>query len=102
MKKKNEDVELLMASIGTGKENAVKSHDPITARVLRAEVQKKQRKGDILINHGDGYYRPDLSTIDGQIEFSRYISKYKRAALSLRSKIEAMEYAAWEALHGKG
>jgi membrane peptidoglycan carboxypeptidase len=65
-------------------------HDP----VVITRIEDAQGKGDIIINLGDGYYRPDLSNPVEAAEFRHYINQKRSRIRAQMKTITAMENAA--------
>lgn len=84
--------ESLFKQIGTGKENAVtRPRNECEDRGLRKMVENAQAKGDIIINLGSGYYRPDLSNPEEIREYHHYIAQKRSRIRSHLKTITAME-----------
>lgn len=92
---KNSKYDDLFIQIGSGKENALsRPQNPLRDRRLRKSIENAQGKGDIIINVGDGYYRPDLSNPVEAAEFRHYINQKRSRIRAQMKTITAMENAA--------
>lgn len=100
MKDKTYVVKDLFAQIGVGKKNILKrpgnSYDD---RILRKKIQEAQESGDIIINVGEGYYRPILAIPEEKLEFEHYINSKKSRINAHARTIAAMERTAKEMIN---
>ena len=95
MKEKNNLSEIIFNKIGYGKIHALpRPTDQAIDRALRKKIEVSQSKGDIIINVGYGYYRPDLSVPEELAEYNAYIRQKKSKLRSEMITLEAMEKTA--------
>ena len=94
----NNDINIAVAyfsKIGKGKDNALQR--PRNARVdrkLRRLIEEAQGAGDIIINVGEGYYRPDMHNPAERGEYLHYIAQLKSRIRAHVRNIAALEKAA--------
>ena len=95
MKKQNNASEEIFSQIGVGKNASVqRPQNVIDDRRLRKRIELAQANGDIIINVGRGYYRPDLNVPEEAEEFHHYINAKKSRIHAHLKTIKAMEKAA--------
>lgn len=92
----------LFNMIGRGKENALKRNrnDP-QDRMLRRLIENAQNEGDIIINLGQGYYRPILSRPSELLEYRRYIEQKESRLRKFARSITRMQTTAENELMGQ-
>lgn len=97
MKTKNQEAMEAFNRIETGKHAAVsRPRDPRSDRVLRKMIEEAQSNGDIIINLGDGYYRPDFSKPDEVQEYRHYIAQKESRITAHQKTINGMQKAVRE------
>lgn len=85
----------LFYRIGTGKKNALtRPANEMQDRRLRKMIEEAQGKGDIIINLGEGYYRPDLCKPEEAEEYRHYINQKRSRIRAQLATVTAMEAAA--------
>ena len=91
------DAQTLFRLIPTGSHNALKRPKNLnTDRALRRLIEEANNSGDIIINNGKGYFRPDLNNPYDRLEYQTYINSKKSRIRSLAESVIAMERAAQE------
>lgn len=71
-----EQAESLFSRIGDGRQNAVtRPVNRTVDRYLRDLVARANERGEVIINVGNGYYRPRFSDPVERSEFEKYINK---------------------------
>lgn len=89
-----EQAESLFSYIGYGRENAVNRPTNRTVdRYLRDLVARANERGEVIINVGNGYYRPRFSDPVERSEFEEYINKDISRANKTKVKVEMMKAA---------
>lgn len=84
--------ESLFAQIGYGRENAMPR--PLNASIdrhLRNLVTKANEHGDVIINVGNGYYRPRPWILAEKMEYEEYIAKDISRAMRVLQKKKKMQ-----------
>lgn len=76
-------------SIGIGKENAYTPPKSI-AKEFSDLVNIQNSKGDVIINLGEGYYRPNPLSNKGDEEFNAYLTQEYERADAIVNKCIAM------------
>ena len=66
-------------------------------RAFRKKVEKANREGSVIINIGDGYFRPDRNDESDEWAYRLYRSKELKRAKSIIDKIQSMD----EAFYGR-
>lgn len=91
-----EQAEFLFSLIGWGKENSVtRPKDPNVDRELRDFVKKHnsdEEKLGVIINVGNGYYKPRSWVLEEKLEFREYRAKDNSRERELHSKGKIMDY----------
>ena len=62
-------------------------------RAFRKKVEKANREGDVVINIGDGYFRPDRNDESDEWAYRLYRAKELKRAKSIIDKIQSMDKA---------
>lgn len=89
-----EQAESLFSYIGYGRENAVNRPTNRTVdRYLRDLVARANERGEVIINVGEGYYRPRFFDPVERMEFEEYTNKDISRANKTRAKVEMMKAA---------
>ncbi len=90
-----EQAEYLFFCIGWGRENAVtRPEDGDIDRNLRALVEKHNsdiKKPGVIINVGNGYYKPRNWVLVEMLEYKEYRNKYNSREKKLHDKGKAMD-----------
>lgn len=80
--------------IGDGKENAVtRPINRTVDRYLRDLVAQANERGEVIINVGDGYYRPRFFDPIERMEFEEYTNNDISRANKTMMKVERMKSA---------
>ena len=86
--------ESLFLQIGYGRENAiVRPENKTLDRHLRDLVTQANENGEVIINVGEGYYRPRPWIIAEKMEFNEYIAKDDSRAKRILRKKKKMQSA---------
>lgn len=89
-----EQAESLFSRIGDGRQNAVtRPVNRTVDRYLRDLVARANERGEVIINIGEGYYRPRFFDPVERIEFEEYINKDISRANKTKAKVEMMKAA---------
>lgn len=89
-----EQAEILFSRIGEGRQNAVtRPLNRTVDRYLRDLVAQANERGEVIINVGNGYYRPRFSDPVERSEFEKYINKDISRADKTKVKVEMMKAA---------
>lgn len=92
MKQSKEDkISSAFKSIQIGKDNAYIPPKSI-AKEFSAYVDIQNLKGDVVINLGDGYYRPNPMSLKEHDEFNTYLSKEYERANTIIDKCIKMQF----------
>ena len=89
------DAQTLFSLIPTGSQTPLKR--PKNANVdrqLRKLIEEANNNGDIIINIGKGYFRPDLSNAFDRLALNTYINSIKSRIGSLSASMNAIEKTA--------
>lgn len=83
----------LFACIGRGKENRVERPEKggDTDRHLRRLVQNARENGDLIINVGQGYYRPILTRTEELLETKEFFAKEDSRARKIFKRNRALK-----------
>lgn len=84
---------ILFESIGKGKENRTERPEKggDTDRRLRQLVQRAREAGELIINVGQGYYRPILTRPEEVLETREFFAKEDARAFELLKRNRAMK-----------
>ena len=83
-----EQAESLFSRIGDGRQNAVtRPLNRTVDRYLRDLVAQANERGEVIINIGNGYYRPRFFDPVERIEFEEYTNKDISRANKTRAKV---------------
>lgn len=89
-----EQAESLFSSIGDGRENAVtRPMNRTVDRYLRDLVAQANEQGEVIINVGEGYYRPRFFDPVERMEFEEYTNKDISRANKTMAKVGRMKAA---------
>lgn len=92
--KPKEQAQKLFSHIGYGRENAVTRPTNRTIdRYLRDMVARANEQGEVIINVGNGYYKPRFFDPVERMEFEEYINKDISRANRTRKKVNKMRKA---------
>lgn len=81
----------LFEAIPTGGENPLYVENRNTG--FRNLVREANLNGDVIINTGNGYYRPDLGNEADKADYEHYIAREISRAKELFAKVHAMQAA---------
>ena len=96
-KKVDSMAEVFFKKIGIGKDTAVtRPIDPRVDRRFRKLIEEAQKAGEIIINTGEGYYRPNLENPVEYVDYLHYIAQKRSRIRAHLCTIAAMEKAASE------
>lgn len=86
--------ESLFAQIGYGRENAIpRPANKSIDRFLREMVARANESGDVVINVGEGYYRPRPWIAIEKAEYKEYVAKDVSRAMRLLRKKKKMQHS---------
>lgn len=86
--------ESLFSQIGYGRENAIpRPANKSIDRFLREMVARANESGDVIINVGEGYYRPRPWNITEKMEYNEYVAKDVSRAMRLLRKKKKMQHS---------
>lgn len=89
-----EQAEYLFSRIGWGRENALmRPANRTVDRYLRELIARANERGEVIINVGEGYYRPRFFDPVERMEFEEYINKDISRAKRTKEKVDRMKVA---------
>lgn len=89
-----EQAEYLFSRIGWGRENALmRPANRTVDRYLRELIARANERGEVIINVGEGYYRPRFFDPVERMEFEEYINKDISRANRTKAKVGRMREA---------
>lgn len=88
----------MLVKIPDGHANAIpRPADPYYDRLLRRQIEEANKNGDVIINNGNGYFRPVPGDKIDEAELSHYLASEYQRAQNIHLKRKAMKDA-WEKL----